>query len=460
MNSWPYVKLADVTTKVGSGATPRGGKASYKESGIPLIRSMNVHFDGFKYDGLAYLDDAQARALDAVEVRANDVLLNITGASIGRVTVTPTRMDGARVNQHVCIIRPKPELHPSFLRWYLASPGQQKLIMDVQSGATRQALTKEKILNLDVPAPPLSTQHQVVEEIDKQFSRLDEAVASLNRVKANLKRYRAAVLKAAVEGRLVPTEAELARREGRTYETGEQLLARYLKEHRAVRDEQVARGCKTKCVETIRPGNSSLPKLPEGWVWVSTEQVCSGVRDGTHNTPAYVTKGVPLVTSKNLAETGIDFENVKLISEIDHSEISRRSAVAPGDVLFAMIGTIGNPCVVTPSIPFSIKNVGLFKRSPETVLPQFLCHWLTSAPFDGWLRPRLKGTTQKFAPLGLLRVIPLPLPPISEQRRIATEVERRLSVVRNIENQVRENLGRASRVRQQVLTRAFSGKKV
>ena len=116
MNSWPYVKLADATTKVGSGATPRGGKASYKESGTPLIRSMNVHFDGFKYDRLAYLDDAQARALDAVEVRANDVLLNITGAAIGRVTVTPARMDGARVNQHVCIIRPKPELNPSFLR--------------------------------------------------------------------------------------------------------------------------------------------------------------------------------------------------------------------------------------------------------------------------------------------------------------------------------------------------------
>ncbi len=202
MTVWNTEKLAKLTTKVGSGSTPRGGKDAYHESGIPLIRSLNVHFDGFRYDGLAYLDDEQAHALRAVEVRGGDVLLNITGASIGRVTVAPAAMDGARVNQHVCIIRPVEELDPSFLRWYLASPQTQDFILNVQSGATRQALTKEKILDFDIPFPPLGQQIRVVAEIEKQFSRLDEAVANLKRVKANLKRYKAAVLKAAVEGRL------------------------------------------------------------------------------------------------------------------------------------------------------------------------------------------------------------------------------------------------------------------
>ena len=150
--------LGDITIKVGSGATPRGGKDVYKSAGIPLIRSMNVHFNGFRTDGLAYIDDKQAAALSAVEVNAGDVLLNITGASIGRVTVAPPNMEGARVNQHVCIIRPTGDLDPSFLRWFLASPDQQDFILNVQSGATRQALTKQKILEFRVPLPPISVQ--------------------------------------------------------------------------------------------------------------------------------------------------------------------------------------------------------------------------------------------------------------------------------------------------------------
>ncbi len=100
---WPVVKLKDVTVKVGSGATPRGGKISYKPIGIPLIRSMNIHFSGFKVEGLAFIDEQQARQLDNVKVIEGDVLLNITGASIGRVTTAPRTMEGARVNQHVCI---------------------------------------------------------------------------------------------------------------------------------------------------------------------------------------------------------------------------------------------------------------------------------------------------------------------------------------------------------------------
>ncbi len=144
MSGAPVVLLGDVTTKVVSGATPRGGEAAYKSSGIPLVRSMNVHFDGFRRDGLAFLDEEQARALKNVEVRAGDVLLNITGASIGRVTVAPPAMDGARVNQHVCIIRPDQRLDSSFLRWYLASPLQQRLINGIESGATRQALTRRR----------------------------------------------------------------------------------------------------------------------------------------------------------------------------------------------------------------------------------------------------------------------------------------------------------------------------
>ena len=107
---WETRSLKSLATKIGSGATPAGGRESYFSEGIPLIRSMNVHFRGFDRTGLAFLSDQQADELSNVIVQANDVLLNITGASIGRVTIAPVEMAGARVNQHVTIIRPISEL--------------------------------------------------------------------------------------------------------------------------------------------------------------------------------------------------------------------------------------------------------------------------------------------------------------------------------------------------------------
>src|SRR5262249_39934149 len=115
---WASIQLGEITTKVGSGATPRGGSDSYQRTGTALIRSMNVRFEGFSNDGLVFLNKSQADALNEVTVRSGDVLLNITGASIGRVTQAPPYMDGARVNQHVCIIRPIAEIDGEYLSKY------------------------------------------------------------------------------------------------------------------------------------------------------------------------------------------------------------------------------------------------------------------------------------------------------------------------------------------------------
>src|SRR5664279_4074630 len=112
---WRIEKLSNLAVKIGSGSTPRGGEAVYVTTGVPLIRSMNVYLSGFKPDGLVYLDQIEAEKLEQVTVQKDDVLLNITGASIGRVTTAPESLAGARVNQHVCIIRPKAELTGRFL---------------------------------------------------------------------------------------------------------------------------------------------------------------------------------------------------------------------------------------------------------------------------------------------------------------------------------------------------------
>ena len=161
--------LKDVTNKIGSGATPRGGEKSYKREGISLIRSLNVYDDGFRVEKLARIDDVQAMALANVEVMPGDVLLNITGASIARTCIAPKEYLPARVNQHVSIIRPKAELILSeYLHLILRSQKMKGELLGVgnSGGSTRQALTKSDIEKTIIKLPAiLSVQHEAVEEV-------------------------------------------------------------------------------------------------------------------------------------------------------------------------------------------------------------------------------------------------------------------------------------------------------
>ena len=141
------------------------------------------------------------------------------------------------------------------------------------------------------------------------------------------------------------------------------------------------------------------------------------VRDGTHDSPKYQTTGFPLITSKNLKEGELSFANVNFINELDYKKINERSRVHKGDVLFAMIGTIGNPTLVMVEPNFAIKNVALLKI-PPTQSGAFLKYYLDSEAVISKMTMEAKGTTQKFVGLGYLRVFPIPLPPLSEQHRI------------------------------------------
>jgi type I restriction enzyme S subunit len=165
---WKVVKLKDLTSKIGSGATPKGGKEAYQNEGISLIRSLNVHDNQFLYKNLAFIDDAQADGLSNVVVEQNDVLLNITGASVCRTTIVPDNVLPARVNQHVAIIRPKSNILNSgyLLHLFLSNYKQHLFHLATSGGATREALTKVDIEELDILLPPL--------ELQKKFAQIIE----------------------------------------------------------------------------------------------------------------------------------------------------------------------------------------------------------------------------------------------------------------------------------------------
>ncbi len=176
MNSdWTWVRLGDHCSKIGSGATPTGGKDSYLTSGpFCLIRSQNIYNDGFTPSGLAFISNEQAKKLDGVAVQENDVLLNITGDSVARVCLAEAKYLPARVNQHVAIIRPAPEkLNSRFLRYFLASPFQQDVMLGLAgAGATRNALTKVMIEDFKVPCPPIMVQSRIAEILGSLDDRI------------------------------------------------------------------------------------------------------------------------------------------------------------------------------------------------------------------------------------------------------------------------------------------------
>jgi type I restriction enzyme S subunit len=155
---WEVVALRNVTTKIGSGATPRGGKDAYKAEGIHLIRSLNIYDYSFEFDDLAFIDEQQAAELDNVTVEENDILLNITGASVARCALVPSYLLPARVNQHVAIVRADPAKASPFyvLDAINSDQRKQQLLALAQGGATREALTKDTISNFEIILPPRS----------------------------------------------------------------------------------------------------------------------------------------------------------------------------------------------------------------------------------------------------------------------------------------------------------------
>ena len=195
MDEWHEVELGGVCTKIGSGATPRGGQGVYLEDGpYALIRSQNIYNAGFAHDGLAFIGDDQAEALSHVEVLPNDVLLNITGDSVARVCQVDPQILPARVNQHVTIVRPDPEkLDPSFLRYYLAAPEVQGTLLSwAGSGGTRNALTKRMIESFVVRAPKALAEQRAIARV---LCALDDKIELNRRMNETLEEMARAMFK-------------------------------------------------------------------------------------------------------------------------------------------------------------------------------------------------------------------------------------------------------------------------
>lgn len=345
------------------------------------------------------------------------------------------------------IFRPAEGVRPKYLYYWMKSAR----IPDRGYGRHYQYLRQ-----LSVPLPPPNKQDEIVAEIEKQFSRLDEAVANLKRVKANLKRYKAAVLKAAVEGRLVESEAELARREGRSHESGAQLLQRILETRRS---QWKGKG---KYKEPAAPDTADLPELPEGWVWTTLGALLLDIEAGRsfkceERPPTKDEVGVVKVS----AVTWGEFDEAESKTCHDKRLVNEKLLVRPDDFLFSRANTIElvGACVIAKKVTL---NVMLSDKILRFRLLGGLDRWVLFNLRSKFGREEIErlatGNQESMRNIGQdrIRAIRIPLPPNDECGRIGTEIERCFSLVSETVTQVDANLQRAVRLRQSVLASAFS----
>ena len=192
--------LKYLVSKVGSGVTPLGGASVYISSGITFLRSQNIHFNGLRLEDVAYISEKIHHKMKSTKVRQNDVLLNITGASIGRCCAFETNIE-ANVNQHVCIIRPKKDLNSKYLSYFLASTNIQTLIRNNQDGASREGLAFSEIKNFPVPVIEIGKQIKIVGEIREKESVIDSAISKAQKEISTIKEYREALITDLVTGK-------------------------------------------------------------------------------------------------------------------------------------------------------------------------------------------------------------------------------------------------------------------
>jgi type I restriction enzyme S subunit len=302
---WPVKRLEELAASIQYGYT---AKATHGRLGPRFLRITDIQDEQVDWAQVPSCDIGDTE-LAKYQLRPGDLVFARTGATVGKSYLIRDVIPQSVFASYLIRVQLRKEVEPRYVAYFFRSPSYWRQINESRAGIGQPNVNGNKLSQIRIPVAPLDKQRQIVAEIEKQFSRLDEVVTDLKRVKAKLKHYTAAVFKAALEGRLVVTESELARREGRSYETGAQLLQRILE----VRRSQW-KG-KTKYKEPLAIDTVSLPDLPDGWTWASLESIAAlkgGITvDQKRKDPTG--RSVPYLRVANVQRGYLDLAEVKYI---------------------------------------------------------------------------------------------------------------------------------------------------
>ena len=391
---WTTFRLGDVCSKIGSGATPRGGSSVYLDHGdVALIRSQNIYNDGFHHDGIAYLTTEHAEGLANVEVAKHDVLLNITGDSVARSCQVDADVIPARVNQHVAIIRPDPTvLWPRFLRYFLVSPAMQAHMLSLAgAGATRNALTKRMIESFEVQAPNNVEEQHAIAYI---LGTLDDKIELNRRMNETLE----AMARALFKSWFVDFDPVHAKAEGR--------------------DPGLPKPLADLFPDSFE--DSELGEIPKGWHVVSLGDICRRVAMGPFGsdikTDNFIDSGVPVVRGSNLTNGFVE-DSFAYVSEQKADQLRNANAY-PDDIVITHRGTLGQVGLIPEQSRFPRYVVSqsqmLLSVNKDVVTSRYVYDFLLSPIGQHALLANTSqtGVPAIARPTSSMRAIQLLLPPL------------------------------------------------
>jgi type I restriction enzyme S subunit len=419
---WPVDRIKDHVSKIGSGVTPTGGAASYLETGIPLLRSQNVHFDGLRLDDVAYIADDTHDEMSGSKLRPRDVLLNITGASIGRCTFVPDEFGEGNVNQHVCIIRPTARLDYRFLAYCLSAPWGQDQVFSSFTGASRQGLSQRDLGAIQVPLPPLPEQQRIAAYLDGSCAAIDAAVTAKRRQLGTLDSLRRAIIQRAV-----------------------------------------TRGLNDK--ETLEAtGNGWMEDIPRGWKLISLKRIAE-IRTGLTLGKTYEGPLVerPYLRVANVQDGHLDLTEVTAI-EVPEA-VAAGVELRAGDVLMTEGGDLdklGRGYVWHGQIDQCLHQNHIFavRCFPHKLRPTFLAYATAYRYGRDYFEATGKRTTN-LANTNATKVgqFPIPLPSIAEQDRICEYLDHKLTQVKGVAEGIEGQIATLTAYRKSLIHEYVTGKR-
>jgi type I restriction enzyme S subunit len=493
---WKWSRIGLITTKTGSGSTPRGGQTAYKSSGVPFLRSQNVYNDGLRLNEVVYIDQSTHARMCGTAVQPGDLLLNITGGSIGRCCRIPDAPIEANISQHVAIIRPAESGMRAFLHNLVLSPFFQSFVIGEQTGAGRGGLPKNRMDQIPIPVPPLAEQHRIVAKVDELMALCDRLEAAQNEREArrdrlvaaslhrmgtapaaegaaaqdvaqtatalrqaarfhldhlprlttrteHIKQLRQAILNLAVRGRLAPQDPN-------DVPVTELLDASDKVRHATAKEDRRADADQQTLLAV-----EECWAVPASWTWRALADLVLLI-DYRGKTPTKVAQGVRLVTAKNVKKGFINLAPEEFLTEANYQEWMTRGLPKKGDILFTTEAPMGNAAVVRSPERFALAQRVICFRPYGYLDSDFMALQILAEPFQAILDKTATGLTAKGIKAAKLKRLPIAVPPIAEQHRIVAKVGELMALCDQLEAQLSTTQTDSRRLLEAVLHEALA----
>jgi len=394
-DSWEWVILEDITSKIGSGSTPKG--SNYSDTGFPFFRSQNVYNDGLVYEDIKYISKEIHHSMKGTIVQANDLLLNITGGSIGRCAIVPNDFKEGNVSQHVCIVRPI-IIYNEYLHSYILSDlfwESMKL-----TGSGREGLPKYNLEQMRLPLPPIEEQVRIcqkIKECEHYISSIEEHSSRLVEVIGEIK---SKILELAMRGKLVPQDP--------TEEPASDMLRRINPKARIITD------------------NPHSWNIPESWAWVRIKDVFNPMERSLPQGEKFKYIDIDSIDNK---------KNRAFPKEIPSKNAPSRASrkTWKGDVLFSMVRPYLRNIAVVPE-DYCIASTGFYVLNATEAINKSFAFLMSISPYfvDG-LNTFMKGDNSPSINKSNVEDFIIGLPPLNEQKRIVAKIEDLYAVLDEIE---------------------------